>query len=228
MATSIIVLSAGASARMGRPKSLLDFDGRTALSLVLESCGRSQADETVLVLGPAGGAGQERQEAGRAGAWRRAPGGAAAHQEIRIVVNDRPERGRTSSFKAGLEAISPHSDGFVLFPVDMPLVRSEDIDALIARQAEGHRGRTIFVASYEGVRGHPVLFSRSHREPILALPDDQPLRDYVRVKQGETESVDLDNEGVVAEMNTPEQYRRIATLYQARRAATGGSGGAAV
>ena len=94
VATSIIVLSAGASVRMGRPKSLLDFDGRTALSLVLESCGRSQAGETVLVLGPSGSAGRERQEAGAAGA--------DGHQEVRIVVNDHPERGRTSSIKTGL------------------------------------------------------------------------------------------------------------------------------
>ncbi len=190
---------------MGRPKSLLDFDGRTGLSLVMEACVRSLARETVLVLG-AGDTGRERQEAGSG----------RPDQPLKVVVNDRFMLGRTSSIKTGLEAISPGSDGFMIVPVDLPLVRSVDIDALISRQEAAPRGRTIFVATWEGQRGHPILFANAHKEHILELRDDEPLRDYVRVRQGETEQVPVDNDGVVASMNTPEEYAHVLAAYRDR------------
>ena len=130
------------------------------------------------------------------------------------MVNERPERGQTSTLKVGLEAMSGKSDAFVIMPVDLPLVTLREIDMLIQRFEMKPRGRNIFIATHENRRGHPVLFAESHRLPILEMEDDDPLNDYIRVRDGETEEVDMGNPGVTIEMNTPEQYHRVLALYR--------------
>ena len=201
----MIVLAAGASQRMGRPKPLLPFDRETCLSLVLDACFSSLATETILVLG--GDSEAIRAEALRYAQMRRV-------SSFDIVVNGRPERGQTSTLKVGLETMSGRSDAFVVMPVDMPLVTAREVDALIQVFEQKPRGRSIFIATHEGHRGHPALFAESHRLPILETEDDDPLNDYVRVREGETEEVEMDNPGVVMAMNTPEEYRRVLELYR--------------
>ncbi|MFQ5701272.1 MAG: NTP transferase domain-containing protein [Acidobacteriota bacterium] len=213
MKISIIVLAAGTSARMGRPKPLLEFDGRTCLSLVLSACLGSRAEGTTVVLG---------SEAEMIRSAIEAPEFLAAIEagRLRSVVNRRFDRGQTSSLKSGLEALPAGIDGFVVFPVDHPLVTSNDIDALIGRFAPRPRGRTIFVAAYENGRGHPVLFSIGHRTGILELGDDEPLHGFLRVREGEIERVCLNSPGVIMSMNTPEEYQKILSAYRARLGAS--------
>lgn len=209
---SIIVLAAGASRRMGKPKPLLPFDDETCLSLVLRACVQSRAVETILVLG-------EQAEAIRAHALSRY--GGHLPSGVSIVVNERHEQGQTSSLKAGLEAVSPRADAFVVLPVDHPLVTHVDVDTLMDRFEAHPRGRTIFIATYEEQRGHPVLFGMSHRAPVLEMGDDEPLNGYVRLREGETLLVRMDNPGVVSGMNTPQDYERLLAMYhsgQPRRA----------
>lgn len=190
---------------MGKPKPLVEFDGETCLSLVLNACLGSLADETILVLGA---------EADRVHA--EATSRAARERDGRVttVVNEAYTRGQTSTLKTGLEASSTRSDAFVLFPVDHPLITSREIDALISRLAAHPRGRSIFVATYDDRRGHPVLFAASHRSAILGLGDDEPLHDYIRLRDGETEQVPTGNPGVVTGMNTPEEYKALLEIYR--------------
>jgi len=209
VSSSIIVLAAGASRRMGKPKPLVAFDEETCLSLVLNACFGSRADETVLVLGA---------EAASIAAAAGAVSGSRIGR-LRTVVNEGHEKGQTSSLKVGLEASSPRADSWILFPVDQPLIRSADIDALIERFEAHPRGRTIFVAAHDGTPGHPVLLGVSHRAAILELGDDEPLHDYIRMREGETEKVSSENPGVVTGMNTPEEYQRLLALYRSNVAA---------
>jgi molybdenum cofactor cytidylyltransferase len=213
--TSIIVLAAGASRRMGKPKPLLEFDGETCLSLVLEACFGSCVDETILVLGA-------QAETVRAEAVKRSMGHPSAR--LTIVVNEQHERGQTSSLKVGLEAMSGTSDAFILLPVDIPLVTSAEIDALVERSEAKPRGRTIFIASFENQRGHPALFWDSHRIPILEMGDDEPLSSYVSVREGETELVNVDNPGIIAPMNTTQEYRHVLLMRRAREGKGGRRG----
>jgi molybdenum cofactor cytidylyltransferase len=195
---------------MGRPKPLLPFDGRTCLSLVAAACRGSRADETVVVLGA-------DAEAVRASL------SAEESSGVKITVNEDHARGQTSSLKTGLEAASPRSDGFVVLPVDQPLVLAGDIDRLIERFETHPRGRTIFIAAHEGRRGHPVMFSGVHRAGLLEMPDDEPLHAYIRLREGEVDQVPVDNPGVVLPMNTEDEYRQALALWRARERAEGGS-----
>jgi molybdenum cofactor cytidylyltransferase len=194
---------------MGKPKPLLDFDGETCVSLVLAACGESRAAETVLVLGPY--ADRIQEEVLRTGTGE-------IPSTVKLIRNTHPENGQTSSLKTGLDGISGSSDGFLVFPVDHPLVTGADIDALIDRLEMKPRGRSIFVATYEDQRGHPVLFGASHRGSILELGDDEPLHNYVRVREGEIDSVPVPNPGVVRGMNTPDEYADLLAAYRQRQA----------
>jgi len=191
---------------MGRPKPLLDFDGRTCLSLVLSACEAARADDTILVLG-------YRADEVRASLE---TAGGGPHPGARICVNEQYERGQTASLKTGLEALPPSADGFIVLPVDLPLVTATDLDALIARFEPRPRGRTIFIATHETGRGHPVLFASRHRGPILELGDDEPLHNYIKLREGEVEQVMVDSPGVTMPMNTPEEYRRVLAVYRSR------------
>ena len=194
---------------MGKPKPLLDFDGETTISLVLAACRGSRVAETMLVLGS--DADRIQEEVVRSG-------GGARQTSVKMIRNTRPENGQTSSLKTGLEATSGSSDGFIVFPVDHPLVTGADIDALIDRIESHPRGRTIFVPTFEDQRGHPVLFGASHRGPILELGDDEPLHNYVRVREAEIDRVPVVNQGVIRGMNTPQEYAALLAAYRQRQA----------
>lgn len=193
---------------MGRPKPLLPFDGRTCLSLVARACRGSRSEETVLVLGA-------DVEAVRAGLTDE------ERDRMTVAVNEQHARGQTSSLKTGLEAASPRSEGFVVLPVDLPLVLAEDIDRLIERFEAHPRGRTIFISTHDGQRGHPVLFSNAHRAGLLEMPDDDPLSSYIRLREGEVDQVPADHPGVVLPMNTPEEYQHVLALWRARQGRAG-------
>lgn len=191
---------------MGRPKPLLPFGAETGLSLVLKACGDPRTEEIVLVLGA-------DSEAVRAALPPQ------AGPPVKVVVNERHERGQTSSLKAGLETISGRGDGFAILPVDLPLATSADLGSLVDRFEPRPRGRTIFLPVHQGRRGHPALFAGHHRSAILELPDTEPLNAYVRVREGEVAEVRVDNPGVILPMNTPAEYRSALELWAARGAA---------
>ena len=209
----IIVLAAGSSRRMGSPKPLLEFGGRTCLSLVLSACMGSRAEGTVLVLGA--DADLIRAAAARDG---------KLPDSLSVVLNDRHLSGQTSTLKAGLEAIAADADGFMILPVDHPLITSDDVDALIERFEMKPRGRSIFIACHQNRRGHPVLFTSAHKSSILELGDDEPLHDYTHVREAQTEEVHVAGIGVISGMNTPEEHQRLIRIYRDRAHVEGRAG----
>ncbi len=143
-----MVLAAGASTRMGRPKALLDFDGRRAIDLVLDAC--TGLGAPIIVVG------RDTFEA-----------------RGTMIANRDWERGQTSSLKAGLRALPSDAKAFLLFPVDYALVTADDVRAIVA----AWRNQPLVVPSRDMRRGHPVLVSASLRDELLALPDTASARE---------------------------------------------------
>ena len=113
-----LVLAAGTSSRMGRPKTLLPFRGRPLLEHVLVEAARSSLDD--LVLGP----GRESEEVSREVALPDGP-------PVRVVVNPEPERGQASSLALGIEAVDPRADAVCVLLCDQPGVDAPLIDRIV-------------------------------------------------------------------------------------------------
>ena len=110
---SAIVLAAGKSERMGRPKALLEFRGRTFLENILDTISRSPIAHTSIVVG------HHRREIEN------------AVQGASIVFNPDYEQGMVTSLQTGIRALPPTSIGAFLFLVDHPVVEVETIEAMI-------------------------------------------------------------------------------------------------
>jgi molybdenum cofactor cytidylyltransferase len=183
---------------MGRPKALLDFDGRPALALVLDACRGAGDVPPIVVVSPAGAA------------W-------LAGAPVVCAINEQPERGQLSSLQVGLARLPAGAEAFLVFPVDYPLVRAEDVAALVtafaARAAEG--APRLFVPSSGRRRGHPLLVDAALAPEILALPAGATTRTFVAAHDREIAHVDAASDRVLLDMDTPEEYARCLARHRA-------------
>lgn len=189
--TSGILLAAGESRRMGSPKALLPYDGRSFIEHICNAFLRAGVDELIVVLG----------------AWEdKLRPALPSHPALRTVVNPHYTLGQLSSLTRGIGALSPESAAAVVNLVDHPLISTETITALIA--AFRADPLPIIIASYQGKRGHPVLFSSQVYAELLAAPLNKGAKVVVRKDPARVREVPLDDPGILADIDTPEDYRR--------------------
>lgn len=161
-AISAIVLAAGASRRLGRPKQLLMDHGETLLARTVRLAAEAGAAPVVVVLG----AGHERiLETVRLG-------------EAVVVINEDWEQGVSTSLRAGLnasDAIDPQTEGALILTCDQPRLNLEHLRALKSESA-AHARSTIVASAYADVLGVPVLFPRGVFPDLHALRGDKGAR----------------------------------------------------
>jgi nicotine blue oxidoreductase len=187
-----LVLAAGASSRMGRPKALLPMPEEPAVGRVCTALTDGGCDRVVVVLGAHGDAVE-----------RAVPSGAE------VVRHDGWAAGRTSSVKAGL-TILQRADAVLIAPVDRPLFEAEDVRRLLAADAP------VAVPVYEGTRGHPLRVARALFGQILALGDDEPLHSVLHAHEDHVKEVPTDNAGVLTNIDTPQDYEKALALARRR------------
>ncbi len=176
---------------MGEPKPLVNLDGEPLLSRVLKAIAGSRVGETVVVLGAAA-------EQVRAG---------VRLNGARTVENPRFLEGMSSSLRAGVAALAPDSEAFFVVLGDQPFVRSDTYDALIAARERTHA--RIVLPVFAGVRGNPVLIDRSVAGEVDELVGDRGCRALRLRHPEETVEVPVDDPGVVIDLDTPEDFRRV-------------------
>jgi molybdenum cofactor cytidylyltransferase len=186
-----IILAAGESSRMGSAKALLEFGGHSCIQKILACCARSGAAEPVVVLG------HLAEDIA-----------VTIPKGVRVVVNEDYQRGQTSSLKTGLVALPPQSDGFLLFPVDVPLVHASTVDLLLTSD------RPIAVPTHGGKRGHPARFRQSVGDEFLSLKDDEPAHLVVRQDPARVAEIAVDDPAVGMRLNLPEDYRRWSAWFE--------------
>ncbi len=184
-----VVLAAGASARMGRPKALLPY-------------GRSTFLECILGTLDAAGIGAVRVVVGADAAAILAATPALPPEAL--VRNPRPEEGMLSSVRVGVAALPEGVEAFLLWPVDHPLARASTASVLI--QAWRERKAPIVLPRHRGTRGHPVLFSVETIPELLSAPDDRGARHVVEAHAGDRVEVEVGDPGIAADIDTPEAY----------------------
>lgn len=186
-----VVLAAGASSRMGRPKALLEFDGVPTIERVCAALVEGGCDRVIAVLG----ADADTIEA-------------AVPSGVEGVHHKTWKNGRMSSVKAGLEVLL-RADAVLIAPVDRPLFTPDDVRALAASD------KPLAVPAYRGDTGHPLLVRRDLFDEIMDLADDEPLNQVVYRDAGRVDEVPTDNPGVLVNLDTPEDYE--AAVQQPRR-----------
>ena len=186
-----IVLAAGESRRMGSPKALLDYQGHTFIENICAAFLTAGVDELIVVLGA-----HEHEAQIRAVVPK--------HPALRIVLNPRYRLGQLSSLMVGIHALSHESEAAVVNLVDHPLIKPETIQVLLASFVADPL--PIIIASYQGRRGHPVLFSRRVYGEILAAPLDKGAKVVVRKDPERVREIALDDPGIRADIDTPQEY----------------------
>jgi molybdenum cofactor cytidylyltransferase len=188
-----VVAASGRSTRMGAPKALLDAGGTTFLARILASLREGGASPLLVVvedpLGPI--AAEARRRGGE------------------VVLNPDPAQGPISSLRAAMGVLPEEAAAILSCPVDHPLVRGATVRALIR---EFLRTRPpLLVPTFQGRRGHPVLLGRRLFPELLADELPEGARTVVRRYLHEGLHVPVDDPGILADIDTPDDYRRHFT-----------------
>lgn len=186
-----VILSAGASSRMGKPKALIPYRESTFLEHLLAASQHPRVGVTRIVLG-------------------------AGAEEIRtyakldhslVIVNPDWEQGQLSSISAGIRSLAgTNTDGILLCLVDHPLVSARLIGTLIDKFYENRK--LIALPTYNARRGHPAIFSSALYGELLSAPPDKGARAVVWAHAADILEVPTDEEGVVLNINDPDMLGR--------------------
>jgi molybdenum cofactor cytidylyltransferase len=198
LVTTAIVLAAGLSRRMGRPKLLLDLRGKPVIRHTVERLVAAAAmDEILVVVGP------------EHAALERALGGLS----VRLVVNPAPEAGQGSSVSAGIQALSARATAALIALGDQPGIAVEVIRKL--RAALETPGKSIAAPRYTDGLGNPVIFAAAVFPELAALPGDRGARSVVERDPARLAVVEIAS-AMPSDLDTPEDYERLSAPDNSR------------
>lgn len=183
-----IVLAAGMSTRMGELKPLLPFEGKPAIRWIVEVLSQS-LEQVVVVLGH------------RAGEI--AP--ALLDTSAQCIVNSAYREGMLSSVQCALKSIDEKAD-YMICLGDQPRLNGEVVEQVLAAAEAGDRG--IYIPTFAGKRGHPILIDNVYRTEILRLPLDLGLNVVTRGHPEDTCEIPVAQAAILDDMDTPADYLR--------------------
>lgn len=185
---STIILAAGESRRMGKPKQLLPLGKTTILEQTIDNYLNSEVHDVVVVLG-------YRAEEILSLITKR---------PVRVAVNSAYREGMSTSIVAGLGLISDNAQGIMLALADQPFIDSQTINRLV--ESFGAGDKSIIVPAYQGRRGHPVIFSIKYKEELLSLKGDIGGREIIYRHPGDVLEVAVNCEGICVDIDTVDTY----------------------
>lgn len=180
---AVVILAAGSSSRLGRPKQLLAHRGKTLLQHAIDSAKGTDAEQVLVVLGSGKEVVQNQID----------------DKGIATIENPNWESGLASSIKAGVNALitSPNIDAVILMVCDQPFADASILKSLLAKQTES--GNAIIGCTYDDTKGIPALFHSSLFPDLLTLKGDtgakklfdkyKEVTSFVSFKQG---GIDID------------------------------------
>jgi molybdenum cofactor cytidylyltransferase len=199
-----VLPAAGKSTRMGRPKLALPLGERTILEQVVAALRQAGVAHILVIVGP-----HVRELAILA-----ENAGAHVCQLAEETADMR------ATVEHGLrwleEQFQPRpDDAWLLVPADHPMLSAAVVRALEAAW-KAHPEYSIFVPTYQGRRGHPLLLTWRHVPSIREHPAGQGLNTYVRQRVAETLEVPADDPDVLGDLDTPEDYERLCRYWPLR------------
>ncbi len=198
---SAIVLAAGESRRMGRQKVLLPFGDSTVLEEIVTAIEQSKVGRGVVVTG-------HQPEA---------VASLLVGRRLDAIHNTAYAQGMLGSIRAGMRALPDDTRGVMLFLGDQPQVSVPLIDHLCGTFQPGCG--QLCVPTYNGRRGHPLLFDRSYEDEILNDFDEVGLRGLLQRHEAKVCPIPWDDETVLTDLDTPEDYVRALRTCPPRSSA---------
>ena len=189
--TTAIVLAAGMSSRMGRPKALIEVGGVRMLDRILATLKEAGIDRVVVVLGDHA---SEIRNAVRI-------------PPATVVENPDFADGMASSLRAGVRASGPRSKTVMVVLADQPFVSPDTLRRLV-RRAEGDDG-SIFIPTYKGVWGNPVLFDTRLAPEVERIGGDVGCRAMFPNHAGEIREVPVEDPGILVDIDTEAELRGL-------------------
>lgn len=188
-----MILAAGASTRMGRPKQLLPINGQPLLVRVVEAALAAPVWPVVVVLGA--NADQIRP--------------VLAKHPVLVVENEAWAEGMAASIRTGITTLQQFSralDAALVVLCDQPAFTADTVHRLLGAQAAS--GCTVVASRYSNRQGAPALFLRDHFATLSGLTGEEGARGLLNGKAAPVASVDLPDLGF--DLDTPEDYRKTA------------------
>ena len=195
-----IILAAGRSSRMGRPKALLPLgsEGQTFLTRIVETFREVGVEEILVVTA----AGSELTSVLLSGKF-----------QFRLILNESPELGQLSSFQVGLQSLELSKvSGILMTPVDVPLVSVETVQSLI--EAHSKSLAPVVRPVRKKAHGHPVIFDRALFREILLEPSDSTVKSIVHRHRNRSMEVTVNESGPFYDIDTPEDYEFLLSQFK--------------
>jgi molybdenum cofactor cytidylyltransferase len=194
-----LVLAAGGSTRMGRPKQLAELDGRPLLAHVLEAVESSPVDRVVVALGGAADEVLDRVQLGRA----------------EPLVVEGWAAGMGHVLASALAQAGGDWEAVVVLLGDQPLVPGR----AVARVVEAWRAGAgpMVTATYDGRPGHPKLFDRRLLPDLLRLTGDTGARDLLAAHPDRVHRVEVGDLGSDADIDVEADLERVGAMLTNRR-----------
>lgn len=193
-----IILAAGESKRMGSPKMLLPWNGKTIIEQVAENVLSAEVSRSVLVLGA------NRDEIMRV----------TSRFNVVNCYNEDYRSGMLSSVRCGFAALPDDCAAVVVIPGDQPMTESGEINRVIAARVESGKG--IVMPAYRGRRGHPLLIDIRYREEVMSLPANEGLRALAARHPDDVFEVATEDPSVLRDIDTREDYLSELSIIEER------------
>jgi molybdenum cofactor cytidylyltransferase len=191
-----LVLAAGGSQRLGAPKQLLPYNGRTLLDHVLDTARACGFDQLVCVIGGSATEVRERVDL----------------KDLDVVENRHFGEGCSSSIAAALHAVDPRADLLVLMLGDQPGVTADAVKTLIARRGDA----SLAACAYDDGRGHPLAFARTTFAELEQLHGDKGV--WKLLDRHAPEVIDVPVPGPIPrDVDTADDYRALVAEQKATR-----------
>lgn len=184
-----IILAAGESRRMGKPKLLLPYGERTIIETVVSNLIQSEAEEILVVLG----SDAEKVKKKIKGL------------PVKTTINPNYREGMLSSLQWGFQNVSANIQAVLVVLGDQPGISAAVVNEVIKAYKE--TGKGIAIPTYKNERGHPVLIEIKYRKEVENLNPDIGLRQLVYNHPEDTTEVEVGSASILRDIDNLEDYR---------------------
>ncbi len=223
MPDSAIILTAGKSSRMGQPKALLKWKGKTFLENICHNLSDAGTEEIIIVtnkslLSDISSFNQNEYpisnnlSRGKRRSGTKYPNPkfnslpSSQHSHIpTFAINPHPEQGMLSSFRCGLRALNSLDKNVMLCLTDHPMVKIETYRILFSVAKKNK----IIIPKYKNRRGHPVIFGAEFIPELLEKNCPEGARTIVRTHPEAVEEILVEDAGILLDIDTPEDAKKV-------------------